>query len=483
MSQDVEYFDTRNKYIWLRDVPYVNKSFGSDFNSRFPEINDDPNLRAILWRLIRCSAVGKKLALPGRYAGAAFSGTRSHPNPFFRSVSNSWAKIKASVPLYRTEYIEGVQCAKYYLDPDVAADLMDWWLSYTPGNYISSTNEFLNPIILKRIVLERNNTFNESFRYNFMIQYQNSRRFPREIIQNIKKYVDDQVDLPKIERSITKEDIRESYLIHDALNRGAEQYYDEKCRIYSGGPNIQNLKSVIRLACTPRSSGYLELDLRSAHLAFFARIAESAIMNSYLEKGIWNELSNASGLSKDDVKDCVNPTLFCTISANEYYLSGGGRDSEMKRPKNEERVQKGMLNKIPRAKSKKLAEHPFIKELLHQKEKLYLYIKSHGGMENLHNEFIPGRFSLIEINGKKKEINGYGTVMHELCTTYEAELISIIYLSREELGYEIPIHQHDGCTIHIPRPSEWEGIYNILRSRISDRAQELGVVTELTIKN
>lgn len=447
-----------HKQLWLRQAPKVRQDFFEDFNKKFPLIGDDKFLRKFLWEIIE-SAINSEDDI--YFHNMSYKAILEPLKRMYKVNISTYEIIdilSKSIPeSYVTRYsIEDKNARKIVVKKEIAKDIFNWWLSYSPGDlYVSSTKEKYGSDMRSKITKWSREFSKEildtEFPYNNMLEDLNLRKkMPQIFFDNAKKVTNQLFN----DKSIEEEEYNKIILaIENAKN---PVYFNKKNRLYMQGVSLQGIKSKYRHLLTPKNLGFYELDLKCAHLSFFAAISNSRIMQGYLSEGsVWDILEKDTGISKNTVnniglKDRINPCLYCLPEQMNYFLAGKSDNID--------------------ESSQKLLNHPFIKEFIKRKHKIFNLIKNEGYLIDALGNFVEG---------------SYEQILHMVCNSYELYLINFIYKAQKENGYRVTIHQHDGCTIYFNDYTEENAlsVLNILKNKIEKEARKINVITSLDWKN
>jgi hypothetical protein len=133
---------------------------------------------------------------------------------------------------------------------------------------------------------------------------------------------------------------------------------------------------------------------------------------------------------------------------------------------------------------KAILDHPLMEELLETRDKLEAIITNRGGLEDATGRFIP----LSKWDGVKKKENRWRGVMAYVNCSFEQEIMYPIFReARKEMErdgktrFKVWLYQGDGVTINVHRDYAHEPQIARLQTAVSEKADELGVPTKLTV--
>jgi len=133
---------------------------------------------------------------------------------------------------------------------------------------------------------------------------------------------------------------------------------------------------------------------------------------------------------------------------------------------------------------KGLRDHPLMDELLTTRDKLEAIITNRGGLEDANGRFIP----LDAWDETKKTANRWRGVMAYVNASYEQELMGAAFDVAdgerdrdEDTRFKIWAYQADGVTARINRRYSHSKQIERLQNAVKERADELGVPTELEV--
>lgn len=231
-----------------------------------------------------------------------------------------------------------------------------------------------------------------------------------------------------------------------------------------------------------------ELDLSKAHLGSYVPVAkreglEVPILEDYLsanlsgEIDLWAELASMLGSAMSDAKARrkavkraysavygADPQRLLFFIVKKYaHITGTWLSTSTVEP---------------------LLTHPLVEELLETRDKLEAIITSRGGLEDATGRFIP----LDAWSETKDEGNRWRGVMAYVNASYEQKLMVAAFdEAREEkrsdgrTDFKIWLYQADGFTVRMRSRVSHSKRIDRLQSAVAQKANELGVPTELEV--
>jgi hypothetical protein len=247
---------------------------------------------------------------------------------------------------------------------------------------------------------------------------------------------------------------------------------DKTQRIVPDGVGLATIESRARRAITQKA-GWVEYDLRNVGLA----IAMVGLDDNYtvvniikpmLENGIdvYAEIVKGFGVPlNDDTRSIAKKAIY-------RILNGAGFDSALKHTTAAYRKSGYEVPDSPQAKT-----WTILLGLDDATKYLKKRIRDHKGIH-----LINGKWFRLPMKGKGKTYN-YGTVLHNLYSAYEQEIIAAAYDLAEKNAnhFVITLYQYDGFDVKFYDNKEYWSRRII--EAVNAKALEMGVITELTRKS
>jgi len=253
----------------------------------------------------------------------------------------------------------------------------------------------------------------------------------------------------------------QKYIIH--ANRSSINY-----RI---GGMFNNIPKTLRRYILNKEDGFIELDLKSAHLSFLC-----ARMNIKLPNDVVYLIANETGLLKDRVKECIVTTIYGGTSSP--------RDALILDEARRELHNSGRLNRHAqptqeqeRADYAKLLGNAHYQAIRSATEAFKKEIELSNGVTDAFGKFIPWKVDLDD-PCPASDIN---TITAAYYSSFEKKLMmKLIPITKK--GFRIISDEHDGCTIYITNPNRKEEILKRCKNAVEKEAKRLGINTTLEIK-
>ncbi|MCS4139578.1 hypothetical protein GGQ13_003033 [Salinibacter ruber] len=253
-----------------------------------------------------------------------------------------------------------------------------------------------------------------------------------------------------------------------------------------------NLPSaVLRSTYTPRD---YELDLSKAHLASYVPVAkreglEVPTLERYLDANLEGDTGLLAGgdlwLDLASTLDLEGPQSAQRKAVKRAYSAvyGSSRQNLLYQIYTEYAKLTGtyLENFDP---LEPLLSHPLMEELLQTRDKLEAVITERGGLKDATGRFIP----LSAWDETKDQENRWRGCMAYVNASYEQEIMAPIFRQgfdeRTRDGktrFRVWLYQADGATVRVHRDYAHSPQIERLQSAVAERAEELGVPTELEV--
>lgn len=235
---------------------------------------------------------------------------------------------------------------------------------------------------------------------------------------------------------------------------------------YRIGGLFSNLPLEIRRFILNEKDGFIELDLKSAHLSFLC-----AKMNLKLPENVVQLIADETELLKSRVKECVVRTIY----GGKYSPKDGLiLDQERKNLHDQRRTGE---NPTP-CKNQDQEINDYNKICSNE-----YFIKIKDSVKKLHNE-IELNNGIVDAFGiflTKNENIKSSTIMAAYYSSFEKKLLMKLLPVTHE-GFRIISDEHDGCTIFILNPNRKDEIIKKCKDAVNKEAKKLGINTTLEVK-
>lgn len=353
------------------------------------------------------------------------------------------------------EYFNPGQCRKLIIAPEMANKLYNQMSQFNRNKMGKKiTRDFKS--IYKKASDEQDIKYSNNPTIEW-ISYLNNIKLPPCIIENAEKRITEINDIRRIEA------IRR--LIHD-LNDGAKyiMHPNRETINYRIGGLFSSLKKEDRRAILPPNQGFIELDLKSAHLSFLA-----ARMGLDLPSDAVGEIAEQTGLQRARVKEALVCTIYGgTLSAKDALIIDDARRESHQRARANHCAQKTQ------------AQEQTDSEKLYSNELYKLISQAVSDLEfSLNGKSIIDAFGIqLETTTEIKST----TVLAAYFSSFEKKLFMTLLPLARKLGFQIVSDEHDGCTIYISNPDRKAEILKTCKNAVEKEAKRLGIKTTLEIK-
>jgi len=240
-----------------------------------------------------------------------------------------------------------------------------------------------------------------------------------------------------------------------------------------------------------------ELDLSKAHLASYAPVAKrEGLEVPTLEKCLQANLRGDEELLEGgdlwmDLAMAVNTDVFddpkalrSAVKRAYSAVYGSGRQNVLYRIYKKYGKLTGHYPNEGLEPLRPLLSHPLMEELLETRDKLELIVSERAGLEDANGRFIP----LSAWDQTKRKENRWRGVLAYVNASYEQELMAALFDEAQaerdrdgETRFTVWLYQADGVTVRIDRRYSHANQIERLQKAVADRAEELGVPTELEV--
>jgi hypothetical protein len=246
-------------------------------------------------------------------------------------------------------------------------------------------------------------------------------------------------------------------------------------RLYPEGWSITSIPSRYRHVITPRSKGYLELDLKCAHLSICAGVLKIESIQNLLKNGIdpRDIISTDTEIDKSKIKLFIQKIIYGAgdRGLKIALLDNEEREIAEKELKKEEwRRVDNMISNDCIDKVNKINSHYIVKDLRKAIERWD------------ENKAIDAWGYKIKLP-KDKKYNVKATMLSWMCNSWEKVILEPIFeIASKSFEFEIVIDQHDGCTI-FNNFGDIDEIEERLKDKVQKHAAEYGIYTGISVKN
>ena len=244
-------------------------------------------------------------------------------------------------------------------------------------------------------------------------------------------------------------------------------------RIFPLTESILMLKSDVRGALT---QDWIELDIKSAHLAIFGHMWQVETVLSFLHSGksIWTELLELYDLPPHkQLKKVLKDALYSICNGKKPYLVAGditryGRSVRAGKVYSTELAEK-VRNVF---KGDIFISHPVIHAIINARDIATLEVTAEKGAYTCFGRWLSTDDYTIE------------GVLAAQAQAYELALIAPIYdLAKDNTNnFLIPLHLHEGVSVFVWRKAEQEMWIRRIQDVVDSKAKELGIYTQLEVK-
>ncbi len=233
---------------------------------------------------------------------------------------------------------------------------------------------------------------------------------------------------------------------------------------YRIGGMFNNLPKEIRRFILNKEDGFVELDLKSAHLSFLCSKTDLE-----LPENIVQLIADQTGLLKSQVKECLVRTIYggkfspkdgLILDQDRKALHDSRRNSECPLKNQEQEIND--FNKI--------CQNEYFIQIKDSVKKLINEIELNNGIMDVFGNFI----------NKNDEIKS-STVMAAYYSSIEKRLMMKL-LPLTHQGFRIISDEHDGCTIFISNPERKEEILKLCKNAVEKEAKKMNIKTTLEVK-
>lgn len=225
-------------------------------------------------------------------------------------------------------------------------------------------------------------------------------------------------------------------------------------RIFPTGGNILCLKRELRKQLT---SGWIEMDLKSAQLAICTKLMNIPLTYAFLKEGnsIWKYL-----MGKIAIQD--NPQNKDILKKTMYSLIFGATRKTLK----------NNLRGLGQNKYQLFMQNPIIYELLKARNRKFAKIRKNKGETDCF-----GRWLSCNNNDEKR------SVLAQLAQAYELKLLypAVDYAIQNPRRFRIVLWQHDGFSLVVFDKSRTGSIVSNLKYAVESEASELSIPTEIEV--
>ncbi len=272
-------------------------------------------------------------------------------------------------------------------------------------------------------------------------------------------------------------------------------------RVFTTGQSLQNVSREDRWKVTRPEDGFVEVDLATAHLAIAQKLFGGRELRSLLERGeIWSELLGWIGYPEDAkpvLKEAIYAVVYGSSGLRQQTLLVRDTSARARLKQDMDHIQmalerakknRGLIQAAQGAKASILAEltrdhpgalvahktltgHPAVSELVRERKKLEKTMCEEGGYAD--------PFGVFHKQAKK-----ISTTISAIASSYEKALLLPIYEAADKgTDFEVFLDQHDGLTLYFKRRDRQRSIMKRLKEAVQKRADELGIITHLEVKN
>lgn len=436
-------------FIW--QLPKIDPDKLVSFNNWFTsEFGFSYHKGAVCWYLHSAlvhSALGRSENASQSYIRELVETTES---------ANFLTQIISALKINRPSFSKGKYARSIKVDVNRAKELLQIWSSYQENKQpILSISE------LDNIEAATSRLESESMTSLEQVQYLNEHS----------KYLG--LKYP-VSMNWNAEDAGNLQLVKQAIlaHNGPISWYADNHRVYAAGVSLCNIPTRYRRAITPRSAGFLEIDLKSAHLAIFAGLFKNKYIQEKLSLGVDIYEDNSRYGTRSEIKNICNVMLygagipmqqiqFCLDEdTKKDFLDLYAQAKLLKKPQ-----LYGVANKLIDNPTKCRLEHFVHSELYENLEKIQS--QQETITHDIFNNEIPH-----DVNSKPS----YFAFSCEKLLTWP-----IYQLALEKKEYRIILDQHDGVTIHTDK--DQDKIFAEIKDAVESNARKHGIITTLEIKN
>jgi len=501
------------KELGFHAPPAVSSDFSAWFNSIYPGVTDK-RVRTLIYQTIRKSAAGKSQSLASNYLIEGLN--LDNEGLSVKDVIDPLAKalgVDYSGYSRITHHARNIQ-----IDEQLAKDLLFKWNSFCVKKSSPDYLKAISPINEEKVCEEKYTSTvidskacikkhtekkikKETPQLSRIVKYLNARKIPQIVHDRIDQLIED------CDQSNT---IRYNNLLavkNNLLGEYIWEVNDQGYRLFTVGASLTTIPKEDRWQILKQEDGFYELDLTNAHFAILAYLMESVEMNKMLDQGsIWTQLLTYLGLDKSS-KDMLKKVIYSILygsgpNLQQILMIQDEKVREELFVANEKLLQKTKYAKTNEEKSAAFSEKTNLKNRIEKEstendKALYLKLIAHPGVDALitgskayfKNIMDQGFFiDAFGIQQDTKDFSGGGKIANTILSSYEKVLLRPIYDEAFNTSYwEILIDQHDGMSLSFHKnlkgdPKIKEEVMNLLKSKVNEKAKELGIRVELEIK-